>query len=76
MVPFLNILILCKIFSLKQNWVYTFKLLNFIESIFNDTGMGYVFANQDDSDNKWLLKQILHKINIFKNGTGDLQINK
>jgi hypothetical protein len=38
------------LFSLKQNGVYTFKWLNFIESIFNDTGMGYVFANQDDSD--------------------------
>jgi hypothetical protein len=40
------------LFSLKQNGVYTFKWLNFIESIFNDTGMGYVFANQDDSDNR------------------------
>jgi hypothetical protein len=57
------------LFSLKQNWVYTFKWLNFIESIFNDTGMWYMFANQDDSDYKLLLKQILHKINIFKNGT-------
>jgi hypothetical protein len=47
------------LFSLKQNGVYTFKWLNFIESIFNDTGMGYLFANQDDSDYKLLLKQIL-----------------
>jgi len=32
--------------------------LNFIESIFNDTGMGYVFATQDDTDYKLLLKEI------------------
>jgi hypothetical protein len=53
------------LFSLKQNWVYTFKLLNFIESIFNDTGMGYVFANQDDSDNKSSCMEFLS--NIFQN---------
>ena len=40
------------LFSLKQNGVCTFKWLNFVESIFNDTGMGYVFANQDYSDYK------------------------
>ena len=57
------------LFSLKQNGVYTFKWLNFIESIFNDTGMGYVFANQDDSDYKLLLESNFYKINIFKNGT-------
>jgi hypothetical protein len=40
--------------------------LNFLESIFNDTGMGYVFANQDDSDYKLLLKQILQDQYIQK----------
>ena len=54
------------LFSLKQNGVYTFKWLNFIESIFNDTGMGYVFANQDDSDYKLLLEQILQDQYIQK----------
>ena len=54
------------LFSLKQNGVYTFKWLNFIESIFNDTGMGYVFANQHDSDYKLLLKQILRNQCIQK----------
>ena len=54
------------LFSLMQNGVHTFKWLNFIESIFNDTGMGYVFANQDDSDYKLLLKQILQDQYIKK----------
>ena len=47
------------LFRLKQNGVHTSKWLNFIESILNDTEMGYVFANQDDYDYKLLLKQSL-----------------
>jgi hypothetical protein len=54
------------LFSLKENGVHIFKWLNFLESIFNDTGMGYVFANQDDSDYKLLLKQILQDQYIQK----------
>ena len=56
------------LFSLKQNGVHTFKWLNFIKSILNDTGMGYVFVNQDDSDYKLLLKQILQD-QYIQNGT-------
>ena len=54
------------LFSLKQNGVHTFKWLNFKKSIFNDTGMGYVFDNQDDSYYKSLLKQILQDHYIQK----------
>ena len=42
--------------SLKQNGVHIYKLLNCIESIFNDAAMGYVFPIQDDTDNKLLFK--------------------
>jgi len=53
------------LFSLKQNGLHTFKWLNFIESILNDTRMGYVFDNQDDTY-KLLLKQILQDQYIKK----------
>jgi hypothetical protein len=47
--------------SLKDNGVQTFKWLNHVESIFNDSGLGYIFHNQDSSDYtriKLLLNQI------------------
>ena len=47
------------LFSLKQSDNCTFKWLEYIESIFNDTGMGYVFANQDSTDYNIIIKQIL-----------------
>ena len=47
------------LFSLKKNGLYNFKWLDYIESIFNDIGMGYVFANQDNSNYNMLIKQIL-----------------
>ena len=36
-----------------------FKLINHIESIFNDTGMGFIFVNQTTVYEKSLLNQIL-----------------
>jgi hypothetical protein len=48
--------------SLKKNGVQTFKWLNHAESIFNDTGLGYIFHSQDSSDYtriKLLLNQTL-----------------
>jgi hypothetical protein len=48
--------------SLKDNGVQTFNWLNHVESIFNDSGLGYIFHSQDSSDYtriKLLLNQIL-----------------
>jgi hypothetical protein len=48
--------------SLKHNGVQTFKWLNHVESIFNDSGLGYIFHRQDSSDYtriKLLLNQTL-----------------
>ena len=48
--------------SLKKNGVQTFKWLNHAESIFNDSGLGYIFHSQDSSDYtriKLLLNQTL-----------------
>jgi hypothetical protein len=36
--------------SLKNNGVQTFTWLNHYESIFNDSGLGYIFHSQDSSD--------------------------
>ena len=36
-----------------------FKWISCIESIFNDTGMGHVFANQDNTDYTLKIRQIL-----------------
>jgi hypothetical protein len=47
--------------SLKHNGAQTFKWLNHVESIFNDSGLGYIFHSQDSSDYtriKLLLNQI------------------
>ena len=52
--------------SLMQNSGQSFKWLNFIESIFNDTGLGYVFVNQDSADYKHLIKQVLQDQYIQK----------
>jgi hypothetical protein len=48
--------------SLKNNGVQTFTWLNHYESIFNDSGLGYIFHSQDSSDYtriKLLLNQTL-----------------
>jgi hypothetical protein len=36
--------------SLKNNGAQTFKWLNHAESLFNDSGLGYIFDSHDSSD--------------------------
>ena len=48
-------LLLC----VTRNDNINFKWVSFIESIFNDTGMGHVFANQDNADYNLIIKQNL-----------------
>ena len=45
--------------GLKPKSKYTFKWVNCIEAILNDTGIGYIFANQTGYCDKMYLKQIL-----------------
>ena len=45
--------------SLSKKTKYTFKWIKYVESIFNDIGMGYIFQNQIGYCNSGLIKQIL-----------------
>lgn len=47
------------IYSLKKNGVNNFKWLNYIESIFNDTGLRYIFENQIEFIDNQLITQVL-----------------
>lgn len=44
---------------LKNSQNVNFKWINFVESIFNETGMSYIFSNQIAFYDKALLKQVL-----------------
>ena len=60
--------------SLKNNVAQTFKWLNHVESIFNDSGLGYIFDSQDSSDYtriKLLLYQTL-KDQCIQSWTGKI----
>ena len=46
-------------YLLKTKHQYSFKWLNHIESIFNSTGMGFIFINQFSVYDKNVFKQIL-----------------
>ena len=46
-------------YLLKTKHQYSFKWLNHIESIFNSTGMGFIFINQFPVYDKSVFNQIL-----------------
>jgi hypothetical protein len=46
-------------YLLKTKHQYSFKWLNHIESIFNSTGMGFIFTNQFTVYDKSVFNQIL-----------------
>ena len=45
--------------ALKTGSQYNFKWINFVENVFNDTGMGYIFTSQFAVCNKGLTNQVL-----------------
>ena len=53
-------------YFLKVKHQYSFKWLNHIESIFNSTGMGFIFINQFPVYDKSVFNQIYETI-LFKN---------
>ena len=53
-------------YLLKTKHQYSFKWLNHIESIFNSTGMGFIFINQFPVYDKSVFNQI-YETSLFKN---------
>jgi hypothetical protein len=54
--------------KLSSKHQFSFKWLNHIESIFNSTGMGFIFINQFPVYDKSVFNKILHETSLFKNG--------
>ena len=62
------------VFCLKPKSHYTYKWWNYVESIFNDTGIGYIFANPFLFMTK-IKSNKLYITNLFKNGLLTLRLH-